>query len=187
MQKRFLANFNALARKHSDRPIRVTGSLRRDNACEFISREFSELLDEDIMVAGTNCPPHVYQLNRVAEGAIRSILGLARSYLSGANVDSTFWPFAIEMAVDVLNWTSGPTAVSEEGPSSYELLTGARPRVLSIPCRSCAACTRSNHLTSTLRPHSGSEGLGEHQPRPQRQHSMCIQHLPASHRTTVEK
>ncbi|KAL3897825.1 MAG: hypothetical protein SGPRY_012967, partial [Prymnesium sp.] len=57
---------------------------------------------------------------------------LARSYLTGASIDTSFWTFAMEMAVDVLNRTSGPTAIKETGPSSYELLLGVRPRILGI-------------------------------------------------------
>lgn len=94
------------------------------------------------MVAGTTCPPHVHQLNGVAERAIHSIVSLARSYLTGAHLlSAAFWPFAIEMAVDVLNRSTGPTTIDLGGATSFELLLGSRPRVLGIMPFGCRAYT----------------------------------------------
>eukprot|EP00966_Prymnesium_polylepis_P001485 34152-Prymnesium_polylepis.1 len=75
-------------------------------------------------VEHTTIPPHVYQLNGVAERAIRSVAALARSYLVSSSLPAAFGPYAFDMAVDVLNRTSGP----EPTVTSYEMLTGVKPR-----------------------------------------------------------
>ena len=67
------------------------------------------------------------------------------------------WPYAFEMAVDMLNRTTGPTAVSLRGATTYELLTGERPRVMSIMpcgCRAFAIKPRPQYLKSTIEPHA---------------------------------
>ena len=74
---KFVAKFNAHASKHASSPVRVVGSLHTDNAGEFLSTEFKYLLDE-ASIDHTTCPPHVHQLNGVAERAIRSIMDLTR-------------------------------------------------------------------------------------------------------------
>ena len=87
----FIAAMNAHASSRSASPVRVVGSLHTDNAGEFLSRQFAELLDHEL-VAQTTCPPHVHQLNGVAERAIQSVMALARSYLTASNVATTHWP-----------------------------------------------------------------------------------------------
>jgi len=54
------------------------GQLHIDNAGEFLSNEFNEFLDEE-SITRTTCPPHVHQLNGVAERSIRSIMEVVRS------------------------------------------------------------------------------------------------------------
>ena len=152
--KRFIASLNAHASSRSASPVRVVGSLHTDNAGEFLSHQFTELLDNEL-VSQTTCPPHVHALNGVAERTILSVMSLARSYLTSSNVASCHWPDAIEMAVDVLNRTSGPTVAGSSGPTSYELLTGERPRVLGIlpfGCRAFAVKPRSHYSKTTIDP-----------------------------------
>ena len=48
------------------KPKRVVGTLRTYNAGEFLSHEFSEFLDSQL-IAHTTCPPHIHELNGVAE------------------------------------------------------------------------------------------------------------------------
>jgi hypothetical protein len=85
---------------------------------------------------------------------------LARSYFVASAVAVTFWPFAFQMAVDVLNRATGPAGSGTEGPSSYEMLTGEKPRVMNIlpfvgrpnTCGSCGLPiflrSRKTHLNS---------------------------------------
>ena len=69
----FVAQFNAYASLGKPEPVRVVGALHTDNAGEFLSKEFEEFLDEEL-IDQSLCPPHVHQLNGVAERAIRSIM-----------------------------------------------------------------------------------------------------------------
>ena len=152
--KTFIAAMNAMASAHSAKPIKVVGSLHVDNAGEFISHEFKELMDEE-SVAQTTCPPHVHQLNGVAERAIRSVVTLARSYLTNSAVSVTHWPHAFEMAVDVLNRTTGPTVNGKTTATSYELLTGKTPKLLQIMpfgCRAFAVKPRSMFSKTDIDP-----------------------------------
>eukprot|EP00965_Chrysotila_dentata_P235869 6200998-Pleurochrysis_carterae.AAC.1 len=75
-----MASFNALLKKRGDTPTHSIGTLHSDNAGEFLSAEFTEFLASN-RVHNTTCPPHVHQLNGVAERAIRSIMELTRSVL----------------------------------------------------------------------------------------------------------
>lgn len=135
MVRRFISSFNALCSRRSGRPTRITGSLHADNAGEFISRDFQDMLDDEL-VDHTTSPPHIHALNGVAERAIRSSMELARSYLTSSRVPVEHWPHTVLMAVDVLNRTSGTTA-DGDGPTSHELLIANQS--FSISCRSAAA------------------------------------------------
>ena len=66
--RRFIASFNAMANLRSDAVVRVVSTLHTDNAGEFLSKQFQELLD-DALVAQTTFPPHVHQLNEWRSGA----------------------------------------------------------------------------------------------------------------------
>ena len=83
------------------------GQLQLDNAGEFMSREFTEYL-EDESIARTTCPPHVHQLNGVAERSIRSIMEIVRATREASECPIGFWPHLVEHAVDVLNRVTGP-------------------------------------------------------------------------------
>mmetsp|Transcript_32844 Transcript_32844/g.79785 ORF Transcript_32844/g.79785 Transcript_32844/m.79785 type:complete len:1719 (+) Transcript_32844:1464-6620(+) len=151
----FVAELNAGLSTRAVAPVRVVGTLHTDNAGEFLSREFTELLDSEL-ISHTTCPPHIHQLNGVAERAIRSVLQLARAYLTSSGVDVHHWPAAFDMAVDVLNRTSGPpSSAPGGGPSSFEVLTGVPPRVMHIMpfgCRAFAVKPRSQYSKTTLDP-----------------------------------
>ena len=128
----------------------MVGALHTDNAGELVSREFQELMDHE-SIDHTTSPPHVHQLNGVAERSIRSVSELARSYLVSGHVPAKFWPFAFDMAVDVLNRTSGP----EEKVTSYEMLTGNKPRIMNIMpfgCRAFAVKPREQYSKTDLDP-----------------------------------
>ena len=75
----FVAQFNHAASSKSVTPVRGVGHLHMDNAGEFLSREFKDFLDEEL-ISQTTCPPHVHQLNGVAERAIRSIMEQTRAH-----------------------------------------------------------------------------------------------------------
>ena len=72
----------------------------------------------------------------MAERAIRSIVDLMRVELLSSGLTSGNWIYAANHAVDVLNRTTGPPG---DASSSYEALTGERPRVLPILPLGCRA------------------------------------------------
>ena len=150
--RRFVASFNGRVNSTSRTMTRMVGSLHTDNAGELVSREFQELMDSE-SIEHTTSPPHVHQLNGVAERSIRSVAELARSYLVAGSVQVQFWPFAFDMAVDVLNRTSGP----EDKIISYEMLTGSKPPVMNIMpfgCRAFAVKPREQYSKTDIDPRS---------------------------------
>eukprot|EP00965_Chrysotila_dentata_P181884 6004752-Pleurochrysis_carterae.AAC.2 len=61
----------------------------------------------------------------------------------------TFWDYAIMHDVDILNRTTGPPNSSQ---SSYELLTGDKPRIMSILPFGCRAfAVKPRHAYSKTR------------------------------------
>ena len=152
--RRFVASFNAHASTDKAAPVRIVGTLHSDNAGEFVSHEFREFLDEALIHQSTS-PPHAHQLNGVSERGIRTVMSLARSYLVAGHVSVGYWNYAVASAVDVLNRTTGPTEAGHDGPSSYEMLTGVKPRIMSIMpfgCRAFAVKPRSQFAKTTIDP-----------------------------------
>ena len=86
--RKFVANLNAWS--NVAEPKRIVGTLQTDNAGEFLSREFTEFLDSEL-IHHTTCPPHVHALNGVAERAIRAIVKNMRSTIVAGNVPIVFW------------------------------------------------------------------------------------------------
>ena len=133
----FVAQFNHAASTKSVTPVRVVGHLHMDNAGEFLSREFKDFLDEEL-ISQTTCPPHVHQLNGVAERAIRSIMEQTRAHLVASALPVSFWPHIVQHAVDVLNRTTGPPDSTE---TSFQSMTGEQPRIMGIMPIGCRAHT----------------------------------------------
>ena len=134
----FVAKLNALSSIGKPEPVRVIGQLHMDNAGEFLSGEFNEFLDSEL-ITRTTCPPHVHQLNGVAERAIRSIMEVVRSTREASRCPVTFWPHLVEHAVDVLNRTTGPPHDGKPYASSHQVVTGEAPKVLTILPIGCRA------------------------------------------------
>ena len=106
-----------------------------DNAGEFVSREFKELLDSSL-VSQTTSPPHIHDLNGVAERAIRSVMEGVRSNLNASRAPHAFWDYALEHTVDILNRTTCPPA---RDVSCYEALTSTKPKIMHIQPFGCRA------------------------------------------------
>ena len=87
----FVASFQALLAKRQGADATWTvDAFHMDNAGEFLSREFKELLDEG-GISQTTCPPHVHELNGVAERAIRTIFSNVRSNMATSGAKSGYW------------------------------------------------------------------------------------------------
>ena len=133
--RRYVAGLNALISKGSSEPRYAVGSLQTDNAGEFLSKEFNEFIDQELIDHRT-CPPHVHALNGVAERAIRTIMDHVRAALLLSNAPKSFWAYAMDHAIDVINRTSGPPGDTR---TSYEVATGDAPKVMSILPFGCRA------------------------------------------------
>ena len=130
----FIASFNKVALK-SGGTMSAIGSLHTDGAGEFTSRKFKETLSS-LLIDKTESPPEIHALNGVAERAIRSIFAHVRSDLEASHAPKSFWPYACAHAVDILNRTTCPP---HNRCTSYEALTGEKPRIMSIWPFGCQA------------------------------------------------
>jgi transposase InsO family protein len=149
--RRFIASFTALLNSGRSEQNRVVGTLHTDNAGEFLSREFTDIL-ASASIHATTAPPHVHALNGVAERAIRAIMELARANLHASGAPNSFWDYAVEHAVDILNRTTGPPLSKL---SAYEILTGSKPKIMSIMpfgCRAFAVKPRVSYSKTRLEP-----------------------------------
>eukprot|EP00966_Prymnesium_polylepis_P330696 7386315-Prymnesium_polylepis.1 len=130
----FIGSFNSLLAKRfgADESFTVS-AIHTDNAGEFLSREYADLLDAE-NVAQSTCPPHVHELNGVAERAIRSIFTMVRSNMVASQVKPGMWPHLVRHSLDVLNRCTGPTAdnidddSSAEFSTAFQLLTGDKSK-----------------------------------------------------------
>ena len=149
----YVAELNAAINKGSTEPKRAVGSLHTDNAGEFLSREFSEFLD-DQLVDHTLCPPHVHQLNGTAERSIRSIMQVVRSNLVASGAPLGFWPHAALHAVEVLNRVRCPPGSKV---SCFEILTGQKPTIMDLMpfgCRAYPVKPASSIRKTYIEPHA---------------------------------
>ena len=127
---------------------RSVGQLQLDNAGEFLSREFTEYLENESITRTTCCPPHVHQLNGVAERAIRSVMEIVRATREASECQIGFWPHLVEHAVNVLNRVTGPPCESGHEMCAYEKVTGQKPKILNIMPIGCQAYAGNRHLYS---------------------------------------
>ena len=131
---RFIASFNAKLGERSDLPVRTLGHFHSDNAGEFISQEFTELLDANLVHHSTS-PPHIHDRNGVAERAIRSVMEGVRADMVASKMPLGFWDYAMEHSVDILNRTTCPP---DSEVTCYESMTGEQPRVMHLMPFGCA-------------------------------------------------
>ena len=82
--RQFVADFNKKVGQAPDAPVRRIINYHSDNAGEFISSKYREMLNEHIISQQTS-PPYISDLNGVAERAIRSIMEGVRADLVASN------------------------------------------------------------------------------------------------------
>ena len=75
-------------------------------------------------------------MNGVAERAIRTIFSHVRADLVASGAPKSFWIFAALQAIDTIQRTCSPP---KSDLSSYELVTGDKPRVMGISTWGCQA------------------------------------------------
>ena len=155
--RKFVSSINAIANRGKVSKSQIVGSLHTDNAGELISKEFKEYLDEELIDSST-CPPHVHQLNGVAERAIRTIMENTRSHMVASGAPIGFWPYAIEHAVDIINRATGPPGSKL---SAFETLIGIKPKLLPIlpfGCRCVGVTPKPNYSKTDIQPR-GESGI----------------------------
>ena len=72
----------------------------------------------------------------MAERAIGTIFSHVRADLEAAGAPKSFWVYAANQAVDTINRTTSPP---RSATSSYEIVTGDKPRVMNIVTWGCRA------------------------------------------------
>ncbi|KAL0411234.1 UNVERIFIED_CONTAM: Transposon Ty2-GR1 Gag-Pol polyprotein [Sesamum latifolium] len=77
-------------------------ALRSDRGGEYLSGEFIDYLKENGILSQWT-PPGMPQLNGVAERRKRTLLDMVRSMMSFTELPPSFWGYALEMAVKLLN------------------------------------------------------------------------------------
>ena len=87
--RQFVSRFNGLLNKGKKERTQVVGTLHTDNAGEFLSRDFADMLDSEL-IDQTRCPAHVHQLNGVAERAIRTIMENVRANMAASGAPLGF-------------------------------------------------------------------------------------------------
>ena len=135
VMRQFVADFNKKVGKAPDAPVRRIINYHSDNAGEFVSSKFREMLNENVIAQQTS-PPYISDLNGVAERAIRSIMEGVRADLVASNAPIGFWDNAIQHTVDILNRTTTPP---DSDVSCYEAFTGVKPKIMHIRPFGCAA------------------------------------------------
>lgn len=100
-------------------------NVRCDNGKEYINKEiFKFAREKGIRIAP--CPPHVHELNGVAERFNRTIMDSARCLLKEAKVNTIFWPEVIKTAAYLKNRTLANTV---ELKIPYEIFFNEKPDV----------------------------------------------------------
>ena len=135
VMRKFVADFNKKVGQTPDAPVRRIINYHSDNAGEFVSSKFREMLNEHVISQQTS-PPYISDLNGVAERAIRSIMEGVRADLVASNAPMGFWDNAMQHTVDILNRTTTPP---DSSVSCYEAFTGVKPKIMHIRPFGCAA------------------------------------------------
>ena len=109
-------------------------ALRSDRGGEYLSDEFRDYLKDNGIVSQL-APPATPQLNGVSERRNRTLLDMVRSLLIHSELPTSFWGYALETAIYVLNRV--PTKSVPNTP--YELWTGKKPSVRHLKIWGCPA------------------------------------------------
>ena len=146
--RKFVTKLNAMLSVGKPEAAKIIGTLHSDKGGEFLSRDFTEFLDEE-MIRRSVSPAYIHQLNGVAERGIRTIMEHVRSDLGASGAPISFWGDAALHAVDIINRVYGPP---DSKLSSMEHVTGVKPKIMGIlpfGCRAYAVKARPNYHKTT--------------------------------------
>ena len=83
-------------------PHGVVKRTRTDNANEYVSEEYKQILVKNKIKMTTSCPHSPHQ-NGTAERGWRTVFEMARCLLSESNVPKSFWTYAVMASVYIRN------------------------------------------------------------------------------------
>ncbi|WP_036673399.1 DDE-type integrase/transposase/recombinase, partial [Pediococcus pentosaceus] len=109
-------------------------ALRSDRGGEYLSAEFLDYLKQNGILSQWT-PPATPQLNGVAERRNRTLLDMVRSMMSFTELPLSFWGYALETAVMLLNNVHSK-AVNK---TPYELWMGRPPKYSYLRIWGCPA------------------------------------------------
>nr|GEX20041.1 hypothetical protein [Tanacetum cinerariifolium] len=126
-------------------------SLRSDPGGEYVSQEFLDhLKDHEIISHRTS--PYMPQHNGVTDRRNITLLDMVRSMMSQTTLPKSFWDYALETVVRILNMV--PTKKFEKTP--YEVWHGQAPKLSYLKVWGCEALVKRDTLTKPdkLKPRS---------------------------------
>ena len=126
--------FQSEVENQSGKKIKI---LRSDRGGEYLTSEFLDHLRKCGIISQLT-PPRTPQLNGVAERRNRTLLDMVRSMMSQTEVPISFWGYALETAVRILNLV--PTKKVETTP--YELWHKKKPTLSYLRVWGCLAYVR---------------------------------------------
>ncbi|GJT13005.1 retrotransposon protein, putative, ty1-copia subclass [Tanacetum coccineum] len=107
-------------------------SLRSDRGGEYMSQEFLDHLKDHEIIAH-HTPPYTPQHNGVSKRRNRTLLDMVRSMMSQTTIPKSFWDYALETAVRILNMV--PSKKVEKTP--YEVWHGQAPKLSYLKVWGC--------------------------------------------------
>ncbi|WCJ31679.1 Retrovirus-related Pol polyprotein from transposon TNT 1-94 [Euphorbia peplus] len=124
--------------KQTGKQIKI---LRSDRGGEYLSGEFLNYLKENGIVSQWT-PPYTPQHNGVSERRNRTLLDMVRSMMGFATLPKSFWGYALETALFILNRVPTKSATS----TPYELFIGGKPKLSFMKVWGCLAYVK--HIVS---------------------------------------
>ncbi|GJV41454.1 retrotransposon protein, putative, ty1-copia subclass [Tanacetum coccineum] len=109
-------------------------ALRSDRGGEYLSQEFKDYLSENGIVQHLTSP-YTPQQNGVSERRNRTLLDMVRSMFNLTTLPLSFWDYALESAVRILNMV--PTKKVDKTP--YEIWHGKAPNLSYLKVWGCEA------------------------------------------------
>lgn len=139
----------AFARYHKNVESKFPGEklhmLRADRAKEYITGTFRDYCTAaGIEIEETS--PYSPQLNGTAERMNRTLTEKLRALLFESNLDYSYWPYAVEMAVFLIN--RSPTRTNPNFKTPFELWNGYRPDLKYLRT---FGCTAYRHIPEEVR------------------------------------
>nr|GFB25063.1 retrovirus-related Pol polyprotein from transposon TNT 1-94 [Tanacetum cinerariifolium] len=117
-------------------------ALRSDRGGEYLSQEFKDYLSKNGIVQHLTSP-YTPQQNGVSERRNRTLLDMVRSMFNLTTLPLSFWDYALESAVRILNMV--PTKKFDKTP--YEIWHGKAPNLSYLKVWGCEAIKKSGFST----------------------------------------